>query len=108
MIAAATAFKARWHVLPGPLIPSSRPAVGKRRDPLAALFLPVQRLASHFDNAAAIYGRIRADLDAKGHGIGSLDTLIAAHALALSLTLVTNNEREFRRVPDLKVVNWVA
>jgi tRNA(fMet)-specific endonuclease VapC len=60
------------------------------------------------DGAAAVYGRIRAELEAKGKGIGALDALIAAHALALGLTLVTNNEHEFRRVSGLRVVNWVA
>ena len=60
------------------------------------------------DSAAAVYGRIRADLETRGKGIGAMDTLIAAHALALNLALVTNNEREFRRIPDLKVVNWVT
>ncbi len=53
-----------------------------------------------------VYGRIRACLEAKGIPIGSLDTLIAAHALAFNLTLVTANEREFKRVPGLQVANW--
>ena len=52
------------------------------------------------------YGRIRADLEQKGALIGAYDLLIAAHALSLGLTLVTNNVREFRRVPGLKVENW--
>ncbi len=59
-------------------------------------------------DAAAAYGRVRAFLEGRGTPIGSLDTLIAAHALSLDLTLVTNNVREFERVPDLKVENWVA
>lgn len=53
------------------------------------------------------YGRIRHDLESAGRAIGSLDTLIAAHALALDATLVTNNLDHFSRVPDLKVVNWL-
>ncbi len=57
--------------------------------------------------AAAAYGRIRAVLERRGTPIGSLDTLIAAHALSLRLTLVTNNLREFERVPGLKLENWV-
>ena len=57
-------------------------------------------------NAAAVYGVVRATLERQGMPIGSLDTLIAAHALCLDLTLVTNNEREFVRVPDLKITNW--
>jgi len=58
--------------------------------------------------AAAAYGRIRAALERQGTPIGSLDTLIAAHALSLDVTLVTNNVREFSRVADLKVINWAG
>ena len=61
-----------------------------------------------FDRAAAvIYGDIRASLEKKGKPIGSLDTLIAAHALSLQVTLVTNNVKEFSRVPDLQLDNWI-
>jgi tRNA(fMet)-specific endonuclease VapC len=56
--------------------------------------------------AAADYGKIRATLKARGALIGPNDTLIAAHARCLDLTLVTNNTREFGRVPGLKVENW--
>lgn len=52
------------------------------------------------------YGKIRAELEAKGRIIGNNDLWIAAHALAAGLTLVTNNEKEFRRVSGLKVQNW--
>lgn len=45
-------------------------------------------------------------LERRGTPIGSMDTLIAAHALSLDAILVTNNEREFGRAPDLKLVNW--
>jgi tRNA(fMet)-specific endonuclease VapC len=55
---------------------------------------------------ATVYGAIRAALSAKGEMIGGNDLWIAAHALASNLILVTNNEREFRRVPDLKIENW--
>jgi tRNA(fMet)-specific endonuclease VapC len=55
---------------------------------------------------ASVYGMIRALLSTKGEVIGSNDLWIAAHALSAGLTLVTNNEREFRRVPDLKIENW--
>ena|SRR5579862_1782006 len=55
---------------------------------------------------ATVYGAIRAALSAKGEMIGGNDLWIAAHALASKLVLVTNNEREFRRVPDLKIENW--
>ncbi|MES2641751.1 MAG: type II toxin-antitoxin system VapC family toxin [Myxococcota bacterium] len=58
------------------------------------------------DAAAAVYGPIRAELERAGKPIGSLDMLIAAHALALGRTVVTNNAREFDRVAGLKVENW--
>jgi tRNA(fMet)-specific endonuclease VapC len=57
-------------------------------------------------HASEIYGNVRASLEAVGKSIGPLDTLIAAHALALGATLVTANVREFRRVPGLAVENW--
>ena len=63
---------------------------------------------AEFDNDAAFnYGQIRADLERKRRPIGSLDTLIAGHAVSLGVALVTNNEREFSRVPGLNVENWV-
>ena len=62
-----------------------------------------------FDAEAALCGaRIRADLERRGLPIGDLDSLIAAHALALDLTLVTNNLGEFERVPGLRTENWVG
>jgi tRNA(fMet)-specific endonuclease VapC len=57
--------------------------------------------------AGQLYGTIRAALEAKGETIGNNDLWIAAHAKAAGLTLVTNNEREFRRIEGLKVQNWV-
>ena len=57
--------------------------------------------------AAKMYGKVRAILEKQGTPIGSLDTLIAAHALSLQITLITNNVREFSRVPNLKLENWV-
>jgi len=58
------------------------------------------------DRAAAIYGRVRAELERAGKPIGPLDMLIASHALALNMTLATSNEREFRRVANLRIENW--
>jgi tRNA(fMet)-specific endonuclease VapC len=61
-----------------------------------------------FDKRAAlIYGDIRSSLEKRGKTIGSIDLLIAAHALSLDLILVTNNEKEFRCVDGLKIENWV-
>ncbi len=53
------------------------------------------------------YGQLRADLERTGRPIGANDLLIAAHALALGCTLVTDNGREFSRIATLKVENWL-
>jgi tRNA(fMet)-specific endonuclease VapC len=58
--------------------------------------------------ASESYGELRAQLESKGELIGNNDLWIAAHALASGLTLVTNNEKEFRRVRGLKVQNWAG
>ncbi|MBW2369583.1 MAG: type II toxin-antitoxin system VapC family toxin [Deltaproteobacteria bacterium] len=68
-------------------------------------FVPVLPMP---ETAGQTYGVIRASLESKGTPIGNNDLWIAAHAKALSLTIVTNNEREFRRIPGLKVQNWVG
>jgi tRNA(fMet)-specific endonuclease VapC len=57
--------------------------------------------------AGQFYGAIRAALETKGEMIGNNDLWIAAHAKAAGLTLVTNNEHEFRRIQGLKIQNWV-
>ena len=57
--------------------------------------------------AAAHYGAMRAELARRGTPVGALDLLIGAHARAEGLTLVTNNLREFERMPGLNVENWV-
>ena len=69
-------------------------------DWLPALALP--------EAAGEVYGAIRYELASKGEMIGNNDLWIAAHAVASELTLVTNNEKEFRRVRGLKVQNWAA
>ncbi len=56
--------------------------------------------------AAAVYGQVRAALEAAGTPIGPNDLLIAAHALSGGLILVTDNVKEFRRIRGLKVANW--
>ena len=68
-------------------------------------FLPVLALP---EGAAREYGQIRAALESKGELIGGNDLWIAAHARASGLILVTNNEREFKRVRGLKVQNWAG
>jgi tRNA(fMet)-specific endonuclease VapC len=67
---------------------------------LPALSLP--------ETAAEEYGTIRAELESKGQTIGNNDLWIAAHAVVAGLTLVTNNERAFRRVRGLKIQNWAV
>ena len=58
--------------------------------------------------AAEHYGKIRAFLRAKGSIIGSMDMMIAAHARSQNMTLITNNDKHFKRVPKLRIENWVA
>jgi tRNA(fMet)-specific endonuclease VapC len=69
-------------------------------------FLTPFEILNYDDRAAKEYGVIRKYLEESGAPIGALDTLIAAHALSLDCPLVTNNEREFSRVPGLRVENW--
>lgn len=59
------------------------------------------------EEAAEVYGDIRAALEKAGTPIGAMDLLIAAHAVSQGVALVTNNVREFSRVPRLTVENWV-
>lgn len=70
-------------------------------------FILSLEVASFDENAALVYGNLRAMLEKQGAPIGSLDTMIGAHALSLNLTIVTNNTKEFNRIPDLKVVDWL-
>jgi tRNA(fMet)-specific endonuclease VapC len=58
------------------------------------------------EETAQVYGAIRAELESRGQMIGNNDLWIAAHSIAAGLTVVTNNEKEFRRVPGLKIENW--
>ena len=80
---------------------------GKALQQLAELILllPVMPLP---EESAHVYGQARADLEIQGQVIGNNDLWIAAHAKASDLTLVTNNESEFKRIPGLKVQNWVT
>ena len=72
------------------------------------LFLAPFTFLEFDQDAATTYGSVRAFLESQGTPIGSLDTLIAAHALSRGLTLVTNNTREFSRVPGLTVEDWTS
>ncbi len=82
---------------------SSRP--GQNHAALNAFVAPLS-VAAFDAKAADQYGTIRADLEFRGTPIGPLDTLIAAHALRLQRTLVTNNTSEFSRVSGLRVEDW--
>jgi len=83
---------------------SSRPAQNQMA--LAQFVAPLEILPFE-EEAAQYYGDLRVHLERQGTPIGSLDMLIAAHALSVSCTLVTNNEKEFGRIPNLKIENWV-
>jgi tRNA(fMet)-specific endonuclease VapC len=73
---------------------------------LEEFLMPFEILA-YDQMAAKYYGEIRSKLEKQGHIIGPLDLLIAAHALSKGLILVTNNEKEFKRIKSLKIENWV-
>ena len=78
----------------------------KNFDALEQFITPLE--VAGFDQGAAVaYGNLRATLEKKGQLIGAMDLLIAAHALSSKVRLATNNEREFKRVPGLRVENWV-
>jgi len=72
------------------------------------LFLAPFEIVVFDENTAATYGEIRAQLEKTGQPIDTLDLLIAAHAKSLSVTLVTNNIGEFKRVKGLKVETWTS
>ena len=80
-------------------------AVDKNRLALSMLLANIDILDFDVD-AAVCYGKIRADLEKRGTPIGPLDMMIAGHAKSLGYTLVTNNEKEFSRVSNLKIENW--
>lgn len=77
----------------------------RNRRALEQFLLPLM-IMDFDERAGAHYGTVRIGLEKQGRPIGPLDTLIAAHALSLDATLVTNNEREFSRVEGLRVENW--
>ena len=70
-------------------------------------FLSPLEILPYDEQAVWHYAQLRHDLQSKGQTIGSLDMLIAAHALALDVVLVTNNTKEFERIERLKLENWV-
>lgn len=78
----------------------------KNRIALHQFLSPIEILP--YDSKCAFYyGKIRQFLEKKGEIIGPLDILIASHCMALDYVLITNNEKEFRRIPGLKIANWL-
>ena len=77
----------------------------KNADRLEEFLAPLEML-TYDQMAARVYGDIRFQLENLGQPIGPLDLLIAAHAISRDLVLITNNEREFKRIKRLKVENW--
>jgi len=96
---ASTGTSELWHGVEG----SARKE--QNRAALQKFLLPLD-IQPYDDNAAQAYGKVRAILGKNGRGVGSMDLLIAAHALSLEATLVTHNLREFRQVPGLTVEDW--
>lgn len=72
---------------------------------LQKFLLPLSVLP-YDDEASQEYGPLRVYLEQEGRSIGAMDTMIAAHALSLDLTVVTNNTREFSRVPGIRLEDW--
>jgi tRNA(fMet)-specific endonuclease VapC len=85
-------------------------ASARSADNLEALreFLLPLEVAQYDEACAFVYGAVRAALEKRGRPIGSLDVLIAAHALSLDTVLVTHNTREFSRVEGLRIEDWLA
>jgi tRNA(fMet)-specific endonuclease VapC len=77
----------------------------QNRAALAKFLLPLEVLP-YDEDASQAYGKLRAFLEKSGRGVGSMDLLIAAHAVSLKGILVTHNLREFRNVPELKLEDW--
>jgi len=75
---------------------------------LDEFLLPLTVLPFHGKKLVACYGEIRTLLESQGKTIGPLDMLIAAHALGLHLTIISNNIKEFSRIPNLRCENWVS
>ena len=97
-ISIITAMELRFGVARNPLARNVKTAVETFLGAFPILNLP--------DGIAPLYGKVRADLERRGTPIGPLDNIIAAHALSLDATLVTNNTREFRRVTGLVCEDW--
>lgn len=99
-VSAITLAELRYGVMKSAAVERNAAALGE-------FLLPLE--IADFDAAAAeTYGRVRAGLEKAGTSIGPLDTQIGAHALCLGAVLITNNVHEFRRIPGLKIENWMS
>jgi len=97
-VSAITLCELQYGVAHSSMPERNQMALTKFLSPIEVLDFPSE--------AAMMYGEIRAHLKREGALIGSYDLLIAAHALCGHLTLVTNNTKEFCRVPSLSLENW--
>ena len=79
----------------------------KNSKALDEFIIPLE-VVSFDEDAAHAYGDIRANLEKAGMPIGAMDMLIAAHAVALGIPLVTNSAREFARIPHLNIIDWTV
>ena len=85
---------------------AAKSAQSKRNHEALEQFISPLQVAAFDRQATEAYGKTRAILERTGRAIGAMDLLIAAHALSLGVRLVTNNEKEFKLVPGLRVENW--
>jgi len=79
----------------------------KNAKALDEFIIPLE-VVSFDEDAAHAYGEIRATLEKSGTPIGAMDMLIAAHAVSLGIPLVTNNTREFARIPAINIIDWTV
>lgn len=79
----------------------------KNSKALNEFIIPLE-VVSYDESAAQAYGVIRASQEKAGTPIGAMDMLIAAHAVSLGIPLVTNNSREFFRIPNLILIDWTV
>lgn len=81
--------------------------IEKNREALEEFITPLD-IAPFDAEASSAYGMLRSSLEQAGTPIGAMDLLIAAHAMSLGATLVTNNVREFKRIRKLKIADWTS
>lgn len=88
-------------------VENSAPALRSKRWEQLDMFVRLLHIEALGSNVGPHYGRLRALLKRQGKPIGNNDLFIASHAQSIGAVLVTNNTREFSRVPDLTMENWV-